>query len=167
MTSPPEQSQNTSSTALCSDGEKLLLQGRYEDGATSFSKALALDPSNTAAMVGYAKALIDGYSDFDQAEDLYQRALVVDPTDVLTMRLLANLKRYARKDYENAEEYFRNALVIDPYCPDTLRDYADFKAWRGDEKGALTLCRRILQGDPDNALAESEVQRLRNIITGK
>jgi tetratricopeptide (TPR) repeat protein len=118
-------------------------------------------------MVGYAKALIDGYSDFDQAEDLYQRALVLDPTDVVTMRLLANLKRYARKDYENAEEYFRNALVIDPYCPDTLRDYADFKAWQGDEKGALTLCRRILQGDPDNALAESEVQRLRNIITGK
>ena len=159
--------QSPESIAAWRDGQKLLLQARYDEAMTHFSTALALDSSNTGVMVSYAKALIDGYGDFDRAEDLYQRALAINPADASTWRLLGNFKRYARKNYAAADGHFKQALTIDPHDVDTLRDYADFKASQGDEDGAIGLHRRVLQEDSADLLAQSEVLRLRPIATAK
>jgi len=148
-------------------GHKLLLQARYDEAATVFSNGLALDACNTAIMVSYAQTLIDGFRDFDGAENLYHRALAVNPTDSSTLRLLGNFTRIARQDVEGADKVFKQALNVDPYCVDTLRDYADMKAANHDGYGALVLHQRILKEEPSDPLAQSEVLRLRPIVIAK
>jgi len=155
------------SIAAWRDGQKLLLQARYDEAVKCLQKALALDPNNTGVMVSCAKALIDGYGNFDGAEDLYGRALAINSGDAATWRLLGNFKRYARKNYVAAHEHFEQALTIDPGDVDTLRDYADLKASQGDEEGAMELYRRVLQEDPADPLAQSEMLRLRSIAAAE
>jgi tetratricopeptide (TPR) repeat protein/CRP-like cAMP-binding protein len=159
--------QSPESIVAWRDGQKLLLQARHDEAVKCLQKALALDPNNTGVMVSCAKALIDGYGDFDGAEDLYGRALAINSGDAATWRLLGNFKRYVRKNYVAAHEHFEQALTIDPGDVDTLRDYADLKASQGDEEGAMELHRRVLQEDPADPLAQSEILRLRSIAAAK
>ena len=155
---------NRDSVIAWQDGQKLLLLGRYDESLSALRRALDLEPSHTGIITSYAKALIDGYSDLEGARDQYHRALAINPSDVSTLRLLGNLERLGAKDLDAAEKHFNDALAIDPLCIDTLQDYADLKASNGDEKGALTLYRRILQEDPENPVAASELYRLRAIV---
>lgn len=159
--------QSPESIAAWRDGQKRLLQARYDEAVKCFQTALALDPNNTGVMVSCAKALIDGYGDFDGAEDLYGRALGINSEDAATWRLLGNFKRYARKNYSAAYEHFEQALSIDPGDVDTLRDYADLRASQGDEEGAMELYRRVLQEDSADPLAQSEMLHLRSIAAAK
>ena len=150
--------------ALWRDGQKSLLLGRYDEAVSVLVRALELEPSHVGIMISYAKALIDGFSDFKGALELYQRAQSINPSDTHTLRLIGNLQRLGLKDVQAAEEQFQQALQIDPFCVDTLQDYADLKASNGDNKGALSLYRRILQEQADDPVASSELERLRTIV---
>ena len=158
----PRGKQMGTAVSLYHQGQKLLLQGRYEDAKKVLLKGLEVDPSNTAIMVCQAKTLIDGFGEVDEAEELYERALKLKSRDVQTLRLMGNFKRHVRHDLIEADRYLQQALSIDPFCLDSLRDYAGLKTIRGDDLGALELYGRILQEDPTNPLAASEQQRLRD-----
>ncbi len=150
--------------AMWRDGQKSLLLGRYDEAISALVRALELEPSHVGIMISYAKALIDGHSDFNGALELYRRALSINPSDTHTLRLVGNLQRLGLKNVQAAEEHFQQALQIDPFCVDNLQDYADLKASNGDHKGALLLYRRILQEKSDDPVAISELERLRTIV---
>ena len=106
------------------------LQGRFEDAADCYRKALAIKPDDFGPLMNLGAALND-LGQFAEALDQHDRALQIDPrhVEVLSNRAvaLAGLGRY-----DDALAGFEHCLSIDPLRPE---------GWMGKAMALMSLKR--------------------------
>ncbi len=178
LTAAPEPGKSEPAAPVKADFEKLLTvgmqarqQGDYERAVAAFTKALQLDPAQTAAYIKRGNAFLDR-GDFERAIADYSAAIKVDPK--LALAYLNRGLAHAKKgDFDQVLADANQAIQIDPKLAaahflrgaayanrgDKHRAIAEFSlAIKLDPKNPLTYNDRGLayaeQGDYDRALAD-------------
>jgi tetratricopeptide (TPR) repeat protein len=97
--------------AFVKAGQKFMVSLNYEAAMEQFSRAIDVDPNNSAGYVARAEAY-EGMLKYDEAYKDLQRALVMAPKDV---KILLGLGRVcnARMNFEEALGYLNRATAID------------------------------------------------------
>jgi tetratricopeptide (TPR) repeat protein len=178
LTAAPEPATKGPAAPVKADVEKLLTvgmqarqQGDYDRAIAAFSKALQLDPSQTAAFIKRGNVFLDR-GDFDRAIADYTAAIKVDAKMALAY-LNRGLAHAKKGDFEAVLADANHAIHIDPKLAaahflrgaafanrgDKHRAIAEFSlAIKLDPKNPLTYNDRGLayaeQGDYDRALAD-------------
>lgn len=128
-----------------------------------FRKAIALDPDNIPARVGYANLELQrglgrrGEPYREHAEELLLKARELDCRNVYAFHSLGMLEKeratygkQAREHFHKAEHYWHTVLRIDPYNVPALNALAVLKKDRGQLRQARDLLEHALEIDPDN-----------------
>jgi tetratricopeptide (TPR) repeat protein len=97
--------------AFVKAGQKFMVSLNYEAAMEQFSRAIDVDPNNSAGYVARAEAY-EGMLKYDEAYKDLQKALVMAPKDV---KILLGLGRVcnARMNFEEALGYLNRATAID------------------------------------------------------
>ena len=88
----------------------LFSDGRLEEAATSYKRALEIDPTYTDAMHGLSRALQD-LGQFDEAIEVSKRIAEIDPEDILAYTSLSILYQHKGLVPE-AEEWSTKAKLL-------------------------------------------------------
>lgn len=88
------------------------INGRLDDAAISFEKALTISPTDADAMVGLAKVYARR-QDLDKAEKLMQRAVEIQPGNWRTLNSLGAFY-FSHGRYAAAANAFRRTVLLDP-----------------------------------------------------
>lgn len=150
-------------------GRLRLKQARYQQAASWFQKALAIDDAGkwrsllqTATYWGLIKRAksAQGNEQLPQAEKMLREALRLDPQEAYGTSLLAQL-RSLRGDTNEAERLYQRALDIDPQNSTALRGLANLYAEndRLDAAFALLDSRKLALGDSWASLQASLLHR--------
>ncbi len=99
---------------LCTRGMRQYRAQRYDDAASSFTRALAVDPGNATLAYNRGTALYRA-GDFDGAEEALGQAAKVGESD-LRRDATYNLgnARFRAEDFQGAVEAYRQVLREDP-----------------------------------------------------
>ena len=125
-------------------------------GARLARQALAINPSDVDAYLVVAGEAAGDARHHDDARQALQKALAVNPSSLGAHALLAALAYVEDKDAEYQAEIAK-ALAIAPGYGEAYRVVAELTAqnYRFDE--AVTVARRALEIDPDNAQTLSDL----------
>ena len=97
----------------------------------------------------------------EDAEGLFREAIALNHAEAEFHAYLGvTLLRRGRKPPE-AQSHVDKALELDPKLPSGLVFLASIKSEQGDDAAARNLLRKVLEQDPQNALARAEQQRIR------
>ena len=109
-------------------GVQAYKNAKYEDAIERFQKAVALDPSLSAAQLylatAYANQCTPGVETPEnkrtcgQAIQTFKDVLAKDPTNLTSAKGIASLY-FQMKKFDEAKEYNREALKIDPNDPES------------------------------------------------
>jgi len=128
-------------------------QGRYHQALTTIRTALQLAPNNPI-LVGELAAVLAATGDLEQAYRTYQQAAALSPYDPLYLRLQVNFSlEYDYHVEEIALPVARQLVVQDPHDPVNLDLMAQVFIRQGDLVNAERFLRRLLEANPDFALA--------------
>jgi adenylate cyclase len=96
-------------------GAILRFQGRNEEALPEDARALALDPSNTGAVVDLGFDYIQ-VGEFDKSLEYFDKAIRVSPYDPLVAHFYGGkaVANFGLKNYGQAIEAARQAITIDP-----------------------------------------------------
>ncbi len=97
--------------------------GEYEKAIDSFERAIEIDPINSDAFRGIARAY-EQIGEFDEAESVYKRAIRLRPSYWVGYNLLGGFY-YRRAQYENAIEQYRRVTEL---TPDNIAGYVNLGA---------------------------------------
>ena len=138
-------------------------QGRFEEAAALFQKAVDVDPTNAAAYAALARAYyfraffgeVAPQEAFSQMRRAAGTALTLDPQLGEAHGLMALVNTHFDYDWAAAEKRFANALELSPSNAQMHHDYAHFllAMRRGPE--SITESRRALELDPANPMLTS------------
>jgi tetratricopeptide (TPR) repeat protein len=132
-------------------GGLLLLAGAYDDAKGRAEKALALDPSNTSAMLLMANAMA-GLRDLDGALTQFQEALALNPAQE-TAYLGIGAVQLAKGDTTAAEASFNRGVEVAPESIEVRLARANF-FWASRRLSEAEQDLRAALGiDPSNVLA--------------
>lgn len=132
-------------------GFALMKEGRPEEAATQFEKAIALDPSLGLAQIALAGAYTE-LKRYDEAMRLCEEALKRSPNSQTAMMAMGNLLSAQGREDE-AVKYFEKALAGKPESP-TLRINMGYSLTeQGDLDGAIEEFNRVLAVQPGNVKA--------------
>ena len=106
-------SQNARANALMVEGEALFSQGRLDEAARNYQKALELDPKLYYAALFSGDVFMEK-QDFAQAEGWYQRAIAIDPNVETAYRYSATPLMKQGKT-EAARDRYVEAFITEPY----------------------------------------------------
>ena len=142
---------NPTSLAYSNRGDAYIKVGKYDDAISDCSRAIAIDPNNTAAYAyrGVAKARKGNY---DSAIDDYDRAIAIDPNYAAAYNNRGVAK--ARKgDHEGVISDCSRAITIDPNNAAAYNNRGVAKLNKGDYDDAIDDYSRSIELEPDKALA--------------
>ena len=146
--SEPEESGDSSPELHNNMGRIHLRNGEIEKARREFQQALALDPSNSEALLNLAGIQrIEGR--IGDAEHLVRRALQVDPNSIGALSQLAEIRRDQGK-VEEAVRLFEEALAIDDSQPFLHLGHGDVLQRAGRLDEAERAFRGVLELDPDS-----------------
>ena len=127
-------------------------RGATDEAATSYARAIELDPVHARALSDYARLVHYHLGDKDTAEALYKRAAKAAPLDASKRSDLAHFVEHERRDFDRAEALYLAALELDPEDPETLEAWARFvHHQRRDAQRARVAYQRAIQASPERA----------------
>ncbi len=130
--------------------------GKYEESIACFDKAINIDRNYAKAWHGKAIAL-QTLKQFKEALRCADKAIKLDPKDLYSL-LVRGYSLQALGKYSEAEQCYNKALDLDPKNINALSDlsllYSEFLY---NYEKALELKRRVLEIDPDNFLAKTNI----------
>jgi tetratricopeptide (TPR) repeat protein len=151
-------------SAMAATGEQQLLDGKYDDAAASFRKALAKNPKDQAALSGLGFALTLNYK-LDGADQQFDKALKLDPTDPLAHVGKAQIKLFSLQSsnmtlikqkndiLRNAENECQQALSKDPGMPEAYVTLGMIKREQGQLNDAIANYSKAIETDPKFVVA--------------
>jgi predicted O-linked N-acetylglucosamine transferase (SPINDLY family) len=159
--SPPHHSQGKDFETLHSQALAEAQQGHAQAAFELFSRAVAIDPRNWAAISNCGNALMD-LQRFDEALARFDQALAIKPDFADALNNRGNALQALRR-YEDAVASYERALAVKPgYIPalknrgnallalnrteEALASYVQALAIRPDNAQALTHVGNLLQG---------------------
>ncbi len=126
----------------------LYRQGKYEESADEWRKALELDPQDAAAISNLGAAL-HGAGRLVEAEREFARALEIDPENVRAHTNIGIALARAKK-YAGAARHFERALDLRPGDPQARSAYGGMLVETGETDKALVHFRIALDLTPDS-----------------
>jgi tetratricopeptide (TPR) repeat protein len=151
-------------STLAAAGEQQLLEGKYDDAAASFRKALSKNSKDAAALSGLGFALAFSFK-LDGADQQFDRALAQNPNDPLahvgkaTVKLnrlqTSNMTIIRQKNdiLRSAEADCDLALKQDPGMPEANLTLGMVKKEEGQINDALNSYNKAIEADPKFAIA--------------
>jgi tetratricopeptide (TPR) repeat protein len=137
----------------------LSAQGRLDEAAAEFQRALARKPDYPEALNGLANVTARGHR-YDEAVALYRQSLAIQPQNSIIRTNLANALAASNK-LASAEQEYRTAIASDPaVIPPRLRLAIVLARGRNFAK-AESECLEILQLEPNHAAAARLLARIR------
>jgi tetratricopeptide (TPR) repeat protein len=132
-------------------GKVLSQQGRLEEAAQVFKKAIELAPGGEAAKG--TRVLAKAYTDlgkvfmdqgeYQKAMDVLKSAVQNNPGDVAALHYLGVLSADLGQT-QPAQDYLSKALKLEPQNHEIMRDLADVYRERGDLTMALSLIKKSM-----------------------
>ena len=126
----------------------LYRQGRFEESAAQWRKALELDPQDAAAISNLGAAL-HGAGRLEEAAREFARALEIDPDNVRA-HTNVGIALARTKKYLEAARHFERALELRPADAQARSAYGGMLVETGDTDKALVHLRVALELTPDN-----------------
>jgi len=127
-------------------GETLLELGKYNEASTAFEAALRINPTQPAALVGQAKALLQSNRPQLALAPL-EREIKAHPDDVKA-RTALGIAQDLTNDHKAAQATYHDALMLDPQNAALTGDLALSLAIEGRTDEAIQLLRPLASG-PD------------------
>lgn len=141
-------------------GELFLEKYQSPEAQAEFAEVLAVDPGNSRALLGQARAL--SFDGAGGARERLDAILKTDPAHPGARVLLARMAA-SREDYAHARAEAERALRTDPSSLEALSVIAAAEYLSGDRAGFEATRRRVLEMNPryaglDATVAETAVQ---------
>jgi|HubBroStandDraft_6_1064221.scaffolds.fasta_scaffold14953_2 tetratricopeptide (TPR) repeat protein len=134
-------------------------QGRRDEAAAEFHKALERKPDYPEALNGLANVEAQ-QGHFVTAIEHYRRGLTLRPGNSIIHANLGNALA-ASGQLTEAEQEYRSSLELDPSAPAPRLDLAKVMARQGRFRAAEAECLKVLQEDPRLASANRLLARIR------
>ena len=139
-------------------GDSYAGQGRLENAAIAYHRALEVRPSNARLYLSLANAQRDA-RDYAAALVSYRRSLELDPRSAIAWVNYATALS-AAGDTASAVGALDRATRVDPNEPLVWFNLANVRLLRRDLDSAAVLYRRVVQLDPSIALAHFQLARV-------
>jgi tetratricopeptide (TPR) repeat protein len=143
--------EETEAGNLNNEGNRLLEEGKAQEAAEAYRKAVQLDPHNAQWQYNLSLALARLGDQAGQKTAL-ERALEIDPNVAATHNDLG-LLCLSEHSLERAEKEFRAALEIDPKFAEAQNNLGVVYSEQGKDSEALALFRQATENDPRYARA--------------
>jgi len=140
-----------SAGTLNNEGNRLLQEGKPQEAAEAYRKAVQLDPENAQWQYNLSLALAK-LGDREGQKNALQRALQIDPSVAPTRNDLG-LAYLSEGKLDAAEREFQAALEINPKFAEAQNNLGVVYSRQGKESEATTLFRQATQNDPHYARA--------------
>ena len=124
------------------EGNKLIDQGRTEEGIEYMEKALKLNPQDAYAYYNIGRVYLQR-NDLDTAIDFMKKALEIND-QIYEAYNNIGAAYYTKGDLDTAETYFQTAMLIDPSIADAYINLANVRHEVGDYEGAILICESML-----------------------
>ncbi len=136
---------------LNNEGNRFLQEGKAQEAADAYRKAVQLDPMNAQWQYNLSLALAR-LGDREGQKTALARALEIDPNMAAAHNDLG-LLCLSEHNLESAEKEFRAALEIDPKFAEAQNNLGVVYSEQGKDSEALALFRQATQNDPHYARA--------------
>ncbi len=138
--------------AISHAAESLVLgaHGQWDDALAAGTRARALDPSDTFALMANLNALL-GLGRLADAGQLAQSAIKTYPQESLFLNFLGEIQ-YRQGDYQAAEQTYRKSIKLQP---DAVQAYANLYAalsWQNRQDEGMKVLQEGLQIRPSAVL---------------
>jgi len=143
--------EETAAGNLNNEGNRLLQEGKAQEAADAYRKAVQLDPNNARWRYNLSLALAS-LGDREGQKTALERALEIDPNVAATHNDLG-LLWLSEHNLESAEKEFRAALEIDPKFAEAQNNLGVVYSEQGKDSEALALFRQATENDPHYARA--------------
>jgi len=136
---------------LNNKANRLLQEGKAQEAADAYRKAVQLDPNNAQWQYNLSLALAR-LGDREGQKTALERALEIDPNVAATHNDLG-LICLSEHNLESAEKEFRAALELDPKFAEAQNNLGVVYSEQGKDSEALALFRQATENDPRYARA--------------
>jgi tetratricopeptide (TPR) repeat protein len=143
--------EETEAGNLNNEGNRLLQEGKAQEAADAYRKAVQLDPDNAQWQYNLSLALAR-LGDREGQKTALKRALEIDPNAAATHNDLG-LAYLADRNLEGAEKEFRAALELSPKFAEAQNNLGVVYNEQGKDSEALELFRQATGNDPHYARA--------------
>ena len=130
---------------------------RPSEAISSAQHALELDPQNSRARAYLAEAY-HSLGDIERAEDVVETALERNPDSAEVYRARGLIKWLSHFDLEGAKQDFETAYKMANNMHFIAVNLASVEIALGNRDTAKDLLQAVLEADPDNQLAQSQLQ---------
>lgn len=139
-------------------GQILQKEGRFREAIAEYEKALALNPNFPSALnnIGVCYGRLKEY---DKAERSFRRALTINAKDIFAMNNLAIMFLETRR-FEDAREIATQAVTVEPNYANGYLTLGSIYATTGEHDQAEVAFRKVLEIDPSNQRAKTNLDRL-------
>jgi predicted Zn-dependent protease len=133
-------------------------QGKHQDAATYYSRAMKLDPMDARPHLHAGVALLKA-KDFDRAQAAFKAALSIDPRNANAIVGLARTLQ-SKGDAAQATRYLQEALRLDPQHTQARMLHARILAKANNSKGAEAELESMVKLHPGKRTASIALARL-------
>ncbi len=130
----------------------------WKKAGSAYSRAIALDPSLSAASYNHARALSEA-GDYPAAIAILEKLDERDPGNVRVLAALA-YALYRSGDPEAALAAYERVLSLDPYAADAIYNAALLRAEAGDKQAAVEALAPLVASKPEDTAAMLLLGRL-------
>ncbi|XP_072125430.1 protein O-mannosyl-transferase TMTC2 isoform X1 [Mobula birostris] len=143
-------------------GKLLALTGRKEEAEKYFLRSIQLDPSKGNCYMHYGQFLLEA-SRLVEAAEMAEKAADLDSTEFDVVFNAAHMLRQAGLN-KAAEKHYGLAAGLRPNYPAALMNLGAILHLNGKLREAEANYLRALQLKPDDAITQSNLRKLRNIM---
>jgi tetratricopeptide (TPR) repeat protein len=146
------------------EGSRLLAAGNLEAALAKFHEALATDPTNLAALLAGATALLR-LNRRDEASGFYRQVLDLDARNVPALGGLAEVYEADSRWEEAASTWARYEKAL-PEEPEVRLRHADALLKAGNRNGAVRILEEARRGFPDDGRIRVRYEELHVDVPG-
>ena len=139
-------------------GDRYASQGRLDNAAIAFTRALEVRPANARLHLSLANAQRDA-GDLTSAIASYRRSVELDPRAAIAW-VNYGIALTAAGDTSSAVDALGRATRVDPFEPLAWFNLANIRFGRRELDSAAILYRRVVQLDPSVSLANFQLARI-------
>src|SRR5262245_44021977 len=135
--------------------QNLEAEGNYANAAIMYQQAVAANPQNVQALLGFGDCSL-AVGSLDQAALAYARVLEFEPSNGRALRGLASA-RIMKGEPQFAVAQLEKAIQVDPHDYKAMNTLGVTHDMLGNQAAAQANYRRVLKGDPQNQSAKNNL----------